>query len=159
MPSNDNKPKMAYSRDLPKMAVWHYGLKLQWYLTGYRYWRYSMVWYGLVWFWFDFVGIVWYWGGGTIMDFHGLSWRGVMTGMDDWDGWLAWMTGKDDWHGWLAWMTGMDDSLDDCHWCYHDWKYFILPFTYLKFRLLSKLFRTRWRCLEQSSKRSCWMCL
>ena len=23
-----NKPKMAYSRDLPKMAVWHYGLKL-----------------------------------------------------------------------------------------------------------------------------------
>ena len=30
---NKNKPKMAYSRDLPKMAVWHYGLKLQWYLT------------------------------------------------------------------------------------------------------------------------------
>ena len=24
-----NKPKMAYSRDLPKMAVWQYGLKLQ----------------------------------------------------------------------------------------------------------------------------------
>ena len=24
-----NKPKMAYSCDLPKMAVWHYGLKLQ----------------------------------------------------------------------------------------------------------------------------------
>ena len=29
-----NKPKMAYSHDLPKMAVWHYGLKLQCYLTG-----------------------------------------------------------------------------------------------------------------------------
>ena len=39
---------MAYSRDLPKMAVWHYGLKD---------WRYGMVWYG-------FVGIVWYWGRG-----------------------------------------------------------------------------------------------
>ena len=24
-----NKPKMAYSRDPPKMAVWNYGLKLQ----------------------------------------------------------------------------------------------------------------------------------
>ena len=24
-----NKPKMAYSRDLLKMAVWNYGLKLQ----------------------------------------------------------------------------------------------------------------------------------
>ena len=27
---------MANSCDLPKMAVWHYGLKLQWYLTGDR---------------------------------------------------------------------------------------------------------------------------
>ena len=45
MPSK-NKPKMAYSRDLPKMAVWHYGIKLQWYLTGDRDWRYGMVWYG-----------------------------------------------------------------------------------------------------------------
>ena len=25
----ENKPKRAYSRDLPKMAVQHYGLKLQ----------------------------------------------------------------------------------------------------------------------------------
>ena len=46
---------MAYSRDLPKMAVWHFGLKLQWYLTGDRDWRFGMVWYG-------FVGIVWYGG-------------------------------------------------------------------------------------------------
>ena len=38
---------MAYSRDLPKMAVWHYGLKL---ILN---WRYGMVWFG-------FVGIVWY---------------------------------------------------------------------------------------------------
>ena len=26
---DENKLKMAYSHDLPKMAVWHYGLKLQ----------------------------------------------------------------------------------------------------------------------------------
>ena len=39
-----------------KTAVWHYGLKLQWYLTGHRDWRYGMVWFG-------FVGIVWYGGG------------------------------------------------------------------------------------------------
>ena len=37
---------MAYSRDLPKMAVCYYGLKLQRYLTGDRDWRYGMVWYG-----------------------------------------------------------------------------------------------------------------
>ena len=48
-----NKPKMAYSRDLPKMAgqqwaVWHYGLKLQWYLSGDWDWRYGMVLYGFV---------------------------------------------------------------------------------------------------------------
>ena len=54
---------MAYSRDLPKMAVWHYGLKLQ---------------YGMVWF-------CWYGVGGgqitseliheeiSIMDCNGLS--------------------------------------------------------------------------------------
>ena len=35
---------MAYSRNLPKMAVWHYGLKLQLYLTGDTYWRFGMVW-------------------------------------------------------------------------------------------------------------------
>ena len=27
--TDKNKPKMANSRDFPKMAVWHYGLKLQ----------------------------------------------------------------------------------------------------------------------------------
>ena len=48
-----NKPKMAYSHDLPKMAVLHYGLKLQWYLTGDRDRRFGMIWY-------DLVGIVWY---------------------------------------------------------------------------------------------------
>ena len=119
-----------------KTAVWHYGLKLQWYLTGDRDWRYGMVWYGLVWFWFDFVGIVWYGGGHmtsefiheeiSIMDYNGLSWTiiegGVMTGMDGGGSWLTWftcmdvshgwlalMTGTDDWHIWLAWMTGTDD--------------------------------------------------
>ena len=66
-PFPSNKPKMAYSRDLPKMAVWHYGLKLQWYLTG------DMVWFCVV--LYGFVSIVWY--------------GGVMTSMDDWHGWLA----------------------------------------------------------------------
>ena len=42
-----NKPKIAYSCD-GKTAVWHYGLKLQWYLTGDRDWRYGMIWYGFV---------------------------------------------------------------------------------------------------------------
>ena len=52
---------MDYSCDLPKMAMWHYGLKLQLYLTGDRDWRfwYGLVWYGLVWFgWHSLV-----WGG------------------------------------------------------------------------------------------------
>ena len=31
-----------------KTAVLHYGLTLQWYLTGDRDWRYGMVWYGFV---------------------------------------------------------------------------------------------------------------
>ena len=81
-----------------KTAVWHYGLKLQWFLTGDRDSRYGMVWYG-------FVGIVWYGGWCQMtsefiheeistMDYNGLSWTiieggGVMTGMDDWHGWLA----------------------------------------------------------------------
>ena len=78
-----------------KTAVWHYGLKLLWYLTGDRGWRYGMVWFG-------FVGIVWYGGGGSwlalmtdmddeisIMDYNGQSWTiieggRVMTSMDDW---------------------------------------------------------------------------
>ena len=41
-----------------KTAVWHYGMKLHWYLTGDRDWRYGMVLYG-------FIGIVWYVGGGV----------------------------------------------------------------------------------------------
>ena len=59
-----------------KTAVWHYGLKLQWYLTRDKDWRYGMVWNG-------FVGIVWYGGGQmtsefiheeiSIMDYDGLS--------------------------------------------------------------------------------------
>ena len=44
-----------------KTAVWHYGLKLQRYLTGDRDWRFGTVWYGLV--WYGLVGIVWYGGG------------------------------------------------------------------------------------------------
>ena len=55
-----NKPKMAYSCDLPKMEVWHYGLKFQWYLTGDIDERYGMVFYGLV--WYGFVGMVGGWG-------------------------------------------------------------------------------------------------
>ena len=93
---------MAYSRDLPKMAVWHYGLKLQWYLTADRNWRFGMVWQGLVWsymVWYGLVVIVWYWWGGG------------------YQGWLSWITVMDDSHGWLRWMM---------HWyplsCYHDWK-------------------------------------
>ena len=42
-------------------AVWQYGMKLQWYLSGNRDWRYGMVWYG-------FVGIVWYGGGVWVYD-------------------------------------------------------------------------------------------
>ena len=134
-------------------AVWHYGLKLQWYLIGDRDWRYGMVWYG-------FVGIVLYGGRGgirwlvsscmkrfqswTIIDYHELSWGGVMTGMDDWHGWIAWMTGMDDWHGclaymigiydwhgWLAWTTGMDDWHGRLAWMtgwmtgMEDWQVFI----------------------------------
>ena len=52
-------------QDSSGSAVWHYGLKLQWYLTGHRGWRYGMVWYG-------FVGIVCYgqgWGEISIMDY------------------------------------------------------------------------------------------
>ena len=44
-----------------KTAVWHYGLKLQRYLTGDRDWRFGTVWYSLV--WYGLVGIVWYGGG------------------------------------------------------------------------------------------------
>ena len=66
-----NKPKMAYSRDFPKMAVWHYGLKLQLYLTGDRDWRFGIVWYSLVWFGLVLYGLVLYQGGGIIDDFHG----------------------------------------------------------------------------------------
>ena len=58
-----------------KIAVWHYGLKLQggWsrpaWMIGMDDWHRWLVW---------------------------------MIGMDDWHGWLAWMTGMDEWHGWLA---------------------------------------------------------
>ena len=55
---NENKPKMAYSCNLPKLAVWHYGLKLLLYLTGDRDWRFGMVWYGLVWYVYSFFTIV-----------------------------------------------------------------------------------------------------
>ena len=91
-----------------KTPVWHYGLKLQWYLTGDRDWRYGMVWYrgrgGQMTSEFINEEI-------SIMDYNGLSWTILEGGglLDDLDGWLAWMTGMDDWHGWLAWMTGMDD--------------------------------------------------
>ena len=85
--------------------MWHYGLTLQWYLTE------DMVWFGMGggirWLVSSYMKRFQSW---TIMDFHGLSWGGVMTGMDDRDGWLKLMTGIDDWHGWLAWMTGMDDK-------------------------------------------------
>ena len=88
----ENKPKMAYSRDLPKMTVWHYGLKLQWYLTG------------LSWMTFmdDFLGC--------------LSW---MTFMDDFLGWPSWMTFMDDCHR-LLWTDIMDChglswTVMDCH--------------------------------------------
>ena len=50
------------SRSSENGMTWHYGLKLQWYLTGDRGWRYGIIWYGLV-------------------------WGGVTTGMDDWHGW------------------------------------------------------------------------
>ena len=58
--------------------MWHYGLKLQLYLTGDRDWRFGIVWYGLVWF-----GIVWFGivsgGGGIMDDSHGLlSWMTLM---------------------------------------------------------------------------------
>ena len=79
---------MAYSRDLPKMAMLHYGLKLQWYLTWDIDWRFGMVWYG-------FVGIVWY---GGSEDYWVHTWRDFNH-----EG------GGHDWHGWLAWMASMDD--------------------------------------------------
>ena len=82
-----------------KTAVWHYGLKLQWYVTGDRDWRFEIVWYG-------FVGIVWYWGG----DYNGLSWI-IMKRGHDWHGWLGWMTWMDGWHGWLSWLIGMEFQL------------------------------------------------
>ena len=98
-------------------AVWHYGLKLQWYLTGDKDWWNSMVWY-------EIVGLVWYGGvvrwllssymkrfqSWTIMNYHrgGGAWLTWMTDMDDGHRWLAWMTGIDDWHWWLALMTGID---------------------------------------------------
>ena len=64
------------SSDNGKTAVWHYGLKLQQYLTGATDWRYGMVWYG-------FVAKVWFGRGGqmtsefiheeiSIMDYNGL---------------------------------------------------------------------------------------
>ena len=107
-----------------KIAMWHYGLKLQWYFIGDKAWRYGMVWFGIVWY-----------GGGqittefvheeiSIMDYNRLSWTIIEGGDHDWDGWLAWITGTDDWHGWLSWMTGMDDwhgwlawmtGMDDWH--------------------------------------------
>ena len=112
----------SWSSENGKTAVWHYGWKLQWYLTRDRDWRYGMVWwYGLLWFGLVLL-VCLVWGGVVHMtgafiheeisyiDYNGLSWAilergGVMTGMDDWDGWLAWMAwmaGLDDWHGWLA---------------------------------------------------------
>ena len=69
------------SSDNGKTAVWHYGLKLQWYLTR------DIVWFGMVLFgfvWFSLYSLVWWGGGGH-----------------DWHGWLAWVTGMGDWHGWL----------------------------------------------------------
>ena len=66
---------MANSRDLPKMAVQHQGLKLQLYLTGDRDWRYGMVWYGLILFG-SYMKRFQSW---TIMDYHELSQRGGGT--------------------------------------------------------------------------------
>ena len=92
-----NKPKMAYSRDLPKMADSSVALWIDW-------------WSWLAWMeggeGHDWHGwLAWMTG---MDDWHG--WLAQMTGTDDWHRWLAWMTGNDDWHGWLAWMTGMDDQ-------------------------------------------------
>ena len=83
--SKENKPKMAYSRDLPKMAVWHVALWIK--IAVILYWRQRLkIWYDLVWFdivWYGFVGKIWYGGGQmtsefiheeiSIMDYNGLS--------------------------------------------------------------------------------------
>ena len=71
-----NKPKMAYSRDLPKMARQQCGI-----MDCSDTCRLEIL-NGLVWLWYD------YHRGG-----------GVMTGMDDWRGYLARMMGMDDGHG------------------------------------------------------------
>ena len=73
---------MAYSRDLPKMAVWYYGFKLQLYLTGDRDWRDGMIWYdmvcyGLLWFVMVCYGLVWFG-----MVWYGLVWFGLV--------WFCW---------------------------------------------------------------------
>ena len=75
-----------------KTAVRHYGLKLQWYLSGDKDWRFGMVWQGLVWIgmiWNGLVGFGSYslvWGGHmtsvdckawTVMDYHGLGHNGL----------------------------------------------------------------------------------
>ena len=67
--SRGNKPKMAYSRDLLKMAVMvDHGLS--WIIMDYH---------GLSWTIMDYHGLTW-----TCMDWHGLAWTGM-----DWHG-LAW---------------------------------------------------------------------
>ena len=92
-----------------KTAVWHYGLKLQWYLTGDRDWRFGMVWYGLV--WFGWYSLVWEGGEGkmtseflheeiSFMDYNGLSWTIIEGGGSPWT--------IIDCHRWLSWMTFMD---------------------------------------------------
>ena len=89
---NLNEPKMAYSRDLPKMARQQCGIMD---------WNYSDTYLEI-----ETGDMVW--GGDQmtgefIHDWHG--WMACMNGMDEWHGWLAWMTGTDDWHRWLAWLT------------------------------------------------------
>ena len=38
----------SQSSENGKTAVWHFGLKLQWYFFGDRDWIFGMVWYGYV---------------------------------------------------------------------------------------------------------------
>ena len=59
----------SWSSENGKIAVLHYGLKLQWYLTWNRDWRYGMVWYGLIWGSDEFIHEEI-----SIMDYNELSW-------------------------------------------------------------------------------------
>ena len=65
--------------------VWGEVTKFCW--AGDRVW-FGMVWYGMVWYGLIWFGMIWYglvWFGS---DDQYIAW--MMTGMDDWQGWLGW---------------------------------------------------------------------